>query len=199
DVNATGTAVLLEAMRGRTIRKLVVASSMSIYGEGLYREVDGHVYEKEERAADAVGRGAWNLTDSAGRDLAPVATPEWKRPALASIYALTKYQQERMALLFGRTYGVPAVALRFFNAYGPRQALSNPYTGVIAIFASRLANGKRPVIFEDGRQQRDFVHVSDVARAIMLSIERSGGDGHAINVGTGRPRAISDEIGRAHV
>lgn len=192
DVNATGTAVLLEALRGRDIRKLVVASSMSIYGEGLYRDGDGRLYEDEERSEEALARGDWDLRSQDGVWLKPAPTPEWKRPALASVYALTKYQQERMVLLFGRTFGVPVVALRFFNTYGPRQALSNPYTGVIAIFASRLANGKPPVIFEDGRQQRDFVHVSDIARAIMLAMERSEANGRALNIGTGRPRAISD-------
>jgi dTDP-L-rhamnose 4-epimerase len=115
----------------------------------------------------------------------PVATPETKAPGLASVYALTKYDQERLCLIFGQAYRMPVVALRFFNAYGTRQALSNPYTGVLAIFASRLLNGRPPLVFEDGRQRRDFVSVADVVRACRLALERDGADGCAVNVGTG--------------
>ena len=117
-------------------------------------------------------------------------TPESKRPSLASVYALTKYDQERMGLLYGAAYDVPAVALRFFNVYGPRQALSNPYTGVLAIFAARLLNDRPPVVYEDGGQRRDFVHVTDVARACRLALERDGADGRAVNVGSGRSASV---------
>ena len=113
-------------------------------------------------------------------------TPETKEPSLASIYALTKYDQERMCLLYGTAYDVPAVALRFFNVYGPRQALSNPYTGALAIFASRLLNDHAPVVYEDGDQRRDFVNVADVARACRLALERDGADGQPVNVGSGQ-------------
>src|SRR5690606_37400418 len=116
----------------------------------------------------------WELTDAEGRLLVPVATPETKVPALASVYALSKYDQERMSLIVGRAYGIPTVALRFFNVYGTRQALSNPYTGVLAIFAARLLNGKPPLVFEDGFQQRDFVSVHDVARACRLALHAPG-------------------------
>ena len=117
-------------------------------------------------------------------------TPETKEPALASVYALTKYDQERMCLLYGAAYDVPAVALRFFNVYGPRQALSNPYTGVLAIFASRLLNDHAPVVYEDGGQRRDFVNVADVARACRLALERDGADGQPVNVGSGRSTSV---------
>jgi dTDP-L-rhamnose 4-epimerase len=117
-------------------------------------------------------------------------TPETKPPSLASIYALGKYDQERMALIFGAAYAVPTVALRFFNVYGPRQALSNPYTGVLAIFASRLLNGKPPLVYEDGRQRRDFVSVYDVARACRLALERGAADGQVVNVGSGRSVSV---------
>ena len=117
-------------------------------------------------------------------------TPESKQPSLASVYALTKYDQERMGLLYGAAYDVPAVALRFFNVYGPRQALSNPYTGVLAIFAARLLNDRPPVVYEDGGQRRDFVHVTDVARACRLALERDGADGRAVNVGSGRSASV---------
>jgi dTDP-L-rhamnose 4-epimerase len=119
-----------------------------------------------------------------------VPTPESKEPALASVYALTKYDQERMCLLYGAAYDVPAVALRFFNVYGPRQALSNPYTGALAIFASRLLNDHAPVVYEDGRQRRDFVGVADVARACRLALERDGADGQPVNVGSGRSHSV---------
>jgi dTDP-L-rhamnose 4-epimerase len=128
-----------------------------------------------------------------GQELVPVPTPEVKRPALSSVYALTKYDQERMCLLVGRAYGVPTLALRFFNVYGPRQAVSNPYTGVLAIFASRLLSGERPIVFEDGKQKRDFVSVHDVARACRLAIE-SDANGQAVNIGSGRSIDVN-EIG----
>jgi dTDP-L-rhamnose 4-epimerase len=123
-----------------------------------------------------------------------VPTPESKQPALSSVYALTKYDQERMCLLYGAAYDVPAVALRFFNVYGPHQALSNPYTGVLAIFASRLLNDHAPVVYEDGGQRRDFVNVADVARACRLALERDGADGQAVNVGSGHSATVL-EIG----
>ncbi len=196
DANTTGTAVLLEAILDQPVRKLVVASSMSVYGEGSYETVDG-VRVTAERGADEIARGAWDPVDELGRPLRPLPTPETKQPTLASVYALTKFDQERLCLIFGEAYGIPTVALRFFNTYGPRQALSNPYTGVLAIFASRLLNGKPPLVFEDGLQRRDFVAVSDVARACRLALENDGADGRAVNVGTGRGVSvleIADEL-----
>ena len=182
--NTGGTAVLLEAILDHPVRKLVVASSMSVYGEGAYESVEREPVVAE-RPTEQLDRGVWDLLDGRGRPLRPVATPETKRPALASVYALTKYDQERLCLLFGGAYDIPAVALRFFNTYGTRQALSNPYTGVLAIFASRLLNGKPPLVYEDGMQLRDFVSVADVVRACRLALESERANGHAINVGTG--------------
>ena len=172
--NTAGTGVLLEALLDHPVRKLVVASSMSIYGEGAYEPAPA-----QERTREQLERGDWEPRGPNGEQLEPVPTPETKEPSLASIYALTKYDQERMCLLYGAAYDVPAVALRFFNVYGPRQALSNPYTGVLAIFASRLLNDHAPVVYEDGDQRRDFVHVADVARACRLALERDGADGQA--------------------
>jgi dTDP-L-rhamnose 4-epimerase len=163
-VNAYGTAVLLEALMDRPLRKLLVASSMSIYGEGLYRAADGRVAEVGERGREQLERGEWEPGD----DLQPVPTPEWKTPSLSSIYALGKYDQERMCLLFGRAYGIPTVALRFFNVYGPDQALSNPYTGVLAIFASRLLNDRPPLVFEDG--SGESVSVREIAERLARVI-----------------------------
>ena len=184
-VNSLGTAVLLEALLEHPVRKLVVASSMSIYGEGAYEPTSA-----VERSREQLERGEWEPRGPGGEELEPVPTPESNQPSLSSVYALTKYDQERMSLLYGAAYDVPAVALRFFNVYGPRQALSNPYTGVLAIFAARLLNDRRPVVYEDGGQRRDFVHVTDVARACRLALERDGADGKAVNVGSGRSASV---------
>jgi dTDP-L-rhamnose 4-epimerase len=178
--NSVGTAVLMEALAERPVRKLVVASSMSIYGEGLYRDASGGDVEPAERSVGQLERREWDYPG-----LEPVATPERKRPGLSSIYALTKYDQERACLVAGSAYGIPTVALRLFNTYGPRQALSNPYTGVLAIFAARLLNGRPPRIFEDGLQQRDFVSVHDVARAFAVALAADGADGAVVNIGSG--------------
>ncbi len=189
-VNNLGTAVLLEALIARPVERLVVASSMSIYGEGLYQRPDGSVVPGGARARDQLKRGDWELRDADGHELAPLPTPESKAPDLASVYALSKYDQERLCLLIGGAYNIPTVALRFFNVYGTRQALSNPYTGVLAIFASRLLNGKPPLVYEDGRQRRDFVSVDDVARACRLALERGEADGRVVNVGSGRSVSV---------
>src|SRR5689334_14338423 len=189
-VNDVGTAVLLEALAKQPVERLVVASSMSIYGEGLARRPDSELVLPEERSIEQLRAGRWELCDRDGQILAPVATPESKQPSLSSVYALNKYVQERMALIVGKAYGIPTVALRFFNVYGPRQALSNPYTGVLAIFASRLLNQRPPLIFEDGRQRRDFVHVQDVARACALAMETRSAVGGVFNIGSGQSRTI---------
>jgi dTDP-L-rhamnose 4-epimerase len=189
DINNRGTAVLLEALLQRPLRKLVVASSMSVYGEGLYRDANGRGVCPEPRSLAQLKRADWEIRDADGRPLQPVPTSEAKVVAPQSIYALSKLDQETMCLLFGRTYAVPTVALRFFNVYGPRQALSNPYTGVLANFASRYLNGKAPIIFEDGLQKRDFVHVRDLARACVLALETPAAD-VALNIGSGNAYTI---------
>ena len=179
-VNGVGTAVLLEALAKRPVGRLVVASSMSIYGEGLYRTADGRLATTPGRPLDQLRRRDWEVRDETGEPMQPVPTPEDKPPTLASVYALTKYDQERLCLMVGEAYGIPTVALRFFNVYGSRQALSNPYTGVLAIFAARYLNGNAPVVFEDGLQQRDFVSVVDVARACALALETDGAPGRGV-------------------
>jgi dTDP-L-rhamnose 4-epimerase len=198
-VNDLGTAVLLEALIESPVERLVVASSMSIYGEGLYRTASGHLVPGRERTVVQLKAHDWEPRTADGEALSPVPTPETKAPSLASIYALTKYDQERMSLLIGQAYGIPTVALRFFNVFGPRQALSNPYTGVLAIFAARLLNDKPPLIFEDGAQQRDFVSVYDVVQACRLALESPAADGQVFNVGSGRAytvREIAARLGR---
>jgi dTDP-L-rhamnose 4-epimerase len=161
---------------------------MSVYGEGLYADRDGKPVELAERKNTV--SVSWNPVDASGNPLTPIATPEWKRPNLASVYALTKYVQEQMILNVTAAYGMEGVALRLFNVYGPGQALSNPYTGVLAIFAARLANGKPPLLFEDGRQRRDFVHVDDVAEAFASALEHPKAVGEIYNVGSGQDRSI---------
>jgi dTDP-L-rhamnose 4-epimerase len=195
-VNNLGTAVLLEALIAQPVQRLVIASSMSLYGEGLYRNQAGEVRLAGERSVEQLRRGDWELHDESGAVLTPAPTPETKPPALASIYALSKFDQERMCLMIGRAYQIPTVALRFFNAYGPRQALSNPYTGVLAIFASRLLNNSAPKLFEDGLQQRDFVSVYDLVRACRLALEAPGADGEVFNVGSGQPLTVRDVAAR---
>lgn len=192
DVNNKGTAVLLEVLSENPIPRLVVASSMSLYGEGLYRKKDGSVVPGEERSMAQLTRGEWELRDEEGDILTPLPTPEDKRPGLASIYALSKYDQERLCLIAGKAYGTPTVALRFFNVFGTRQALSNPYTGVLAIFASRFLNDNPPLVNEDGHQRRDFVSVYDITQAICLSLEgdESRVGGQVFNVGSGSPVSI---------
>lgn len=204
--NNLGTAVLLEELIARPVKKLVVASSMSIYGEGLYRRANGELVGGCERSLEQLRRGEWELLDADGTQLAPVPTPETKTPTLASVYALSKYDQERLCLITGRAYNIPTVALRFFNVYGPRQALSNPYTGVLAIFASRLLNNNPPLIYEDGLQRRDFVHVSDLVRACRLAAETPAAVDQVFNVGSGQAYTVleiatrmAQVMGKPHV
>lgn len=195
DVNGRGTAVLLEQLVKRPVERLVVASSMSIYGEGLYRSSRG-LHEDVARRVSHLKQGEWEPVSAQGEKLEPLPTPESKRAALASVYALSKYDQERLCLMVGEAYAIPTVALRFFNVYGTRQALSNPYTGVLAIFASRLLNEKSPLIFEDGLQRRDFVHVSDIVQACLLSLDKREAINQVFNIGSGNAYTVRD-IARA--
>lgn len=200
EVNNVGTAVLLEELIAHPVERLIAASSMSIYGEGLYAGPDGAVYHDAVRTHDQLRASDWEMRNPAGDTLTPVPTSESKKPSLSSIYALNKYDQERMCLMVGQAYNIATTALRFFNVYGPNQALSNPYTGVLANFASRLLNGNAPLIFEDGRQLRDFVSVYDVAAACRLALEKDAAKGRVFNVGSGRQYAVRDVAERmAHI
>ena len=190
EVNNLGTAVLLEALMKHPVEKLVVASSMSIYGEGLYTDSQGLFHMEVSRKLSDLKKAQWELYNELGEQLHPEPTPESKKPDLSSIYALSKYDQERLCLIAGKAYNIPTSALRFFNVYGTRQALSNPYTGVLAIFASRLLNNNAPMIFEDGKQQRDFIHVKDVARACRLAMEVPSANGEVFNIGSGNQYSI---------
>jgi dTDP-L-rhamnose 4-epimerase len=193
--NTQGTAVLLQVLLDRKIpiEKLVVASSMSIYGEGEYQCIRCGEVAPPVRGTEQLRAKRWEVNcPQCGEVLTATATSEDKPLQASSIYALSKKDQEEMCLLFGRTYGLPTVALRFFNIYGTRQALSNPYTGVAAIFASRLLNDRAPMIFEDGRQLRDFVSVHDIVQANLLALEKNGADGMALNIGSGSPITVRE-------
>ena len=191
--NDTATGVLLDLVvkdRAR-IRKLVVASSMSLYGEGAYRCSSCGGTEGKERDDAQLAAGQWEvLCRVCAQPLVPRGTPETKTADIASVYAATKQHQEDLFVAIGRAYRIPTFALRLFNVFGPRQALGNPYTGVAAIFLTRLLNGNAPVVFEDGLQSRDFVDVRDVAQAITLALEYEGEGTHVLNVGTGRPQTV---------
>jgi dTDP-L-rhamnose 4-epimerase len=192
-VNVMGTATLLEAIsqaRQRP-RQILVASSMSLYGEGLYTcEACGPV-QPDPRPAKQLERRDWETRcPRCDRPLAAAPTPETKAPTPTSVYAINKRDQEEMVLAVGRSLGIAAVALRFFNTYGSRQALSNPYTGVAAIFSSALLNGRAPLIFEDGMQVRDFIHVSDIVTACVLALQRGDAATGVFNVGTGQATSL---------
>ena len=188
--NNVGTATLMELLSRNSVERLVIASSMSVYGEGSYKTSSGETVCAAERSLEQLRKAEWELFGPDGRQLIPVPTPENKTPSLASVYALSKYDQEILCLMLGAAYEIPAVALRFFNVFGERQALSNPYTGVAAIFASRLLNDRPPLIFEDGEQTRDFIDVRDVARACLAAITSEGADGRTLNIGTGIPTSV---------
>ena len=192
-VNVLGTGTLLDVLvKGQhRPRRMIVASSMSIYGEGLYHCKGCGPQNTGPRPVSQLSRHDWAVRCPAcGEPMESRPTPETKLIVPTSIYALNKRDQEEMMLLVGRSLGIPTVALRFFNVYGARQALSNPYTGVCAIFSSALLNGRRPLVFEDGLQERDFIHVSDVIAACMLAIERDDVRDTVVNVGTGQPTTL---------
>jgi len=193
DVNVAGTATLLEALIARRdqVRRIVTASSMAVYGEGAYRCPEHGTVFPPVRPAEQLRRREWEpQCPACGRELQPEATRESASLRPTSVYGITKRDQEELSLVLGRGYGIETVALRYLNIYGSRQALANPYTGVAAIFAARILNGRGPRVFEDGGQLRDLVHVSDVVRATLAAMEAPGAPGRAINVATGRRLSV---------
>jgi dTDP-L-rhamnose 4-epimerase len=189
DVNTFATAKLLDILVNEEhgVKKVIIASSMSIYGEGAYQcDECGMVYPAL-RSSEQLGERLWEMTcPDCGKEVKPVPTNETKPLLPTSIYAITKKDQEEMSLMVGRAYGIPTVALRYFNVYGPRQSLNNPYTGVCAIFSSRIKNKNPPLIFEDGLQSRDFVSVHDIVEANILAMQSSNANYEVFNVGTGK-------------
>lgn len=205
-INNLGTAVLLEALTRSAVERLIVASSMSVYGEGAYETPNGLPYIPKRRSLEQLRQGHWEVRTLDGIILKPLPTPETRLPDTTSVYALSKYDQECLCLLFGQTFHIPTVALRFFNVYGTRQSLFSPYTAVLALFASHYLNNEPPQIFEDGYQQRDFVHVYDAVRACRLALEIPEAGGRVFNIGSGQPCAIrslaqemADVLGKQHI
>jgi dTDP-L-rhamnose 4-epimerase len=195
DVNASGTANLLDVLANEKhgVQKLVIAASMSEYGEGAYKCEDCGIVYPRQRDVEQLRQRQWEmLCPGCSRPVVPVATDEDKPLQPTSIYAISKQVQEQMCLCVGQAYHIPVVALRYFNVYGTRQSLNNPYTGVMAIFSSRILNDNAPVIFEDGLQSRDFVHISDIVQANLLAMNSEEANGQIFNVGTGRSVTIRE-------
>ncbi len=196
DTNELGTANLMHALANEEhdVKKVVVASSMSIYGEGSYKNPEtGKIYHNVSRSLKQLKQGDFEVRDpETGEILEPIPTRETKPLVSDSVYAITKKNQEELTLNVGKAYGIPSVALRFFNTYGPRQSLSNPYTGVAAIFMSRIKNNNPPLIFEDGKQARDFVSVHDIVQACVLAMEKNSANYETFNVGTGKKTSIKE-------
>jgi dTDP-L-rhamnose 4-epimerase len=193
-VSVLGTAILLEEVikRKEKIKKLIVASSMSIYGEGLYETAQKQTVTPASRDRAQLEQKQWELIDAEGGKLTPVPTTEDKKILPESIYAINKRDQEEMCLVVGKAYNIPTVAFRMFNVFGPFQALSNPYTGVAAIFSSRLLANQPPLIFEDGNQKRDFIYAEDVARAYSMALTNENVNGKALNLGSGQSISIAE-------
>ena len=194
-MNSRGTAILLEAatQKGSSIRKIVVASSMSLYGEGRCRCASCGPFDPVLRAVEQLEKKDFEIHCPVCKAISVTEpTPEDARLVSTTVYAVTKRDQEDLVLAVAAAYGIAGIALRLFNVYGPRQSLSNPYTGVAAIFSSRLLNGASPMVFEDGEQTRDFTHVSDVAEAFARAVDSESVTGVALNVGAGRPHTLSE-------
>jgi dTDP-L-rhamnose 4-epimerase len=193
DVNTRGTALLLDILVNakHNVKKVLVASSIGVYGEGAYRCATHGAVAPTIRSEEQLAARDWEQRcPVCHQHVASIPTPEDKALYRDNIYSMTKYHQEEMVLLIGKTYGIPAVAPRFFNVYGPRQSLSNPYAGVAAIWLSRLLNNRPPVVFEDGGQLRDFVSIHDVVDCLVLMLETSGADFLPVNVGSGETVTI---------
>lgn len=197
DINVGGTSTFFEVLLtnknlSKKIEKIVVASSKSLYGEGAYKCSEHGVIYPMPRGIEQLHNHTWEiLCPSCGRETQATPMPEDKPPQNLNPYSLSKYATERLAMDYSDVLGIPTVALRYFNVYGPRQSLSNPYTGVVAIFLSRLKNGNPPFIFEDGNQLRDYIYVEDVARINRLSLNKGNG---VYNVGTGIPNSLRDVV-----
>ncbi len=193
--NTLGLARILEHVRGKrlSLKKIVVASSIAVYGEGKYHCLNHGVQYPPIRPLEQLNRKEWEVKCPICQDeMKPLATDEDKPVSPESHYAITKYDTERMALVFGKMHDIPTVALRYFVTYGPRQSIFNPYTGICSIFSMRILNNKSPVIYEDGLQTRDFVYVKDVARANLLVLENEKVNHQALNVGTSKPITVKE-------
>ena len=195
EVNILGTTHLLDilANENHSIKKMIIASSRSIYGEGKYLcKNDGVVYPNQREDID-MAKGKFNLVcNKCNKPLQLLATDEDSKIHPSSIYGITKQQQEQMILLMGKSLNISAVALRYQNVYGPGQSLSNPYTGILSIFSTRLLNGNDIDIYEDGQESRDFVFIDDVVSATILALEKSEANNQIFNVGSGVATSVSE-------
>jgi dTDP-L-rhamnose 4-epimerase len=195
EVNVQGTANLLDALAAgpHRVQRLVLASSRAVYGEGAYRCGRCGMVHPPVRGVAQLDAAQWEPPcPHCGGPITPVSTPETLVPDPGSIYGVTKLAQEQLCRITGRAYGLDVTALRFFNVYGPRQSPSNPYTGIFTAFLGRLAAGQSPEVYEDGRMTRDFVHVSDVVQALLLTLVSGESAGRVYNIGSGRAAAILD-------
>lgn len=191
--NTMGTAILLDHLANskHRVKRIIIASSMSSYGEGLYKCKTCGKIRPPLRMDQQMSKKNWELhCQNCNRILTPIRIPETENFKCNSIYAVTKQSQEDMMMIFGKAYEIPITSLRYFNVYGPRQSLSNPYTGVAAIFLSRLRNNKQPVVYEDGLQTRDFISVYDIVNANTACLENEKSFGKVFNLGTGNPITI---------
>jgi len=195
EVNILGTTHLLDilANENHSIKKMIIASSRSIYGEGKYLcKNDGVVYPNQRQDID-MAKGEFNLIcNKCSEPLDLLATDEDSKVHPSSIYGITKQQQEQMILLMGKTLNIPAVALRYQNVYGPGQSLSNPYTGILSIFSTRLLNGNDIDIYEDGQESRDFIFIDDVVNATILALEKKEANNQIFNVGSGVATSVTE-------
>lgn len=193
EVNVQATAQLMDILANNphSVKKIVLASSRSIYGEGAYRCAEhGEVYPPARNASQLAAH-AWDpVCPTCKGQLSVISTPENARPSPASIYAATKYAQEDLIRIAGDALGIGTTVLRFQNVYGAGQSLNNPYTGILSIFSTRIRRGMSLPIFEDGLESRDFVHVDDVATAIQLALEAEAANGGTFNVGAGEPTSV---------
>jgi len=190
DVNTIGTSVLLEAIIKYPVQKLILASSMYVYGEGYYRDPAGNILQNLTRSQERLANKLWDFQTDNGEILRPIASKEVHASSLDSVYALTKYDQEKLCHMIGSAYTIPVCSLRYFNIYGPGQAFESCYSQEIADFTSRLLSRKTPLVQEDGHQLRDFIYISDAVKISLLALENDSTNGKIINVGSGKPRSI---------
>ncbi|QGJ68379.1 Nucleoside-diphosphate-sugar epimerase [Planctomycetales bacterium 10988] len=189
-INTSGSASFCEILVRKPIERLVIASSNTIYGEGMYQHPLLNSKVAVERNLTQLQEKKWELRTHEGTLLEPIATPEEKYPNPRNVYALTKYDQEQLALMLGAIYEIPTVALRFFNVYGPAATSKDPSGGVLRNFASQILTDRSPLIYEDGHQRRDFVHVRDIVRSCRLAIEAENLGDRVFNIGSGQGRSL---------
>ena len=196
--NVQGTGVLWDILvnEKHKVEKVLVASSMSLYGEGYYRCPEHGKISPKPRPENQLIEGQWEmLCPECAVPVAPVPTDEDKELDCTSVYAQSKKDQEVYSLMIGKAHKIPTVACRYFNCYGPRQSLNNPYTGAAAIFCSAIKNDSPPLIYEDGHQRRDFIHVRDLVRGKLLLLDHHDANYGIFNIGTGKPSSILDLAG----